>query len=105
MDLERAQALHGYHGTRIYRVEYRGFPHPHGAEMIVDVNYQSPGTKEFTIRSATGSKIIIDEVFKKLLQAEKETLPAEAQKRIALNSDNYNFTLLGKHPLRLHIRA
>ena len=26
MNLERAQALHAYHGTRIYRVDYRGFP-------------------------------------------------------------------------------
>ena len=79
MNHERAQALHGYHGTRTYRAEYRGFPRTHGAEMIVDVNYRSPGTKEFTIRSATGSKMIIDEVFKKLLQAEKEMLATEVQ--------------------------
>jgi len=95
MNLERAQALHAYHGTRTYRVEYRGFPRSRSAEMIVDVNYRSPGTKEFTIQSATGSKMIIDEIFKKLLQAEKETLAAEAQKRTALNSDNYDFTLVG----------
>ena len=95
MNLERAQALHAYHGTRIYRVEYRGFPMTRSAEMIVDVNYRSPGTKEFTIQSATGSKMIIDEVFKKLLQAEKETLAAEAQRHTALNGDNYDFTLVG----------
>jgi hypothetical protein len=95
MNLERAQALHAYHGTRIYRVEYRGFPMTRSAEMIVDVNYRSPGTKEFTIQSATGSKMIIDEVFKKLLQAEKETLAAEAQRNTALNRDNYDFTLVG----------
>jgi len=79
MNLERAQALHAYHGTRIYRVEYRGFPGTRNAEMVVDVKYQSPGTKEFTIQSATGSRIIIDKVFKKLLQAEKDALAAEAQ--------------------------
>ena len=95
MNLERAQALHAYHGTRTYRVEYHGFPHSRSAEMIVDVNYRSPGTKEFTIQSATGSKMIIDEVFKKLLQAETETLAAEAQRRTALNGDNYDFTLVG----------
>jgi hypothetical protein len=93
-NLERAQALHAYQGTRIYRVAYRGFPEARDAEMIVDVKYRAPGTKEFTIRSATGSKLIIDKVFRKLLEAEQEALAAEAQRRAALNSDNYDFTML-----------
>jgi hypothetical protein len=95
MNRERAEALHTYRGTRIYRAEYRGFPGTRSAEMVVNVKYQSPGTKEFTIQSATGSKMIIDKVFKKLLQAEKETVSAEAQRHIALNDDNYDFTLVG----------
>ena len=95
MNLARAQALHAYHGTRIYRVEYRGFPGTRKAEMVVDVKYQAPGKKEFTIQSATGSTIIIDKVFKKLLLAEKDALAAEAQSRIALNRENYDFTLVG----------
>jgi len=95
MNFERAQALHAYHGTRTYRVEYRGFPRSYSAEMIVDVDYRSPGTKEFTIRSATGSVVVIDQVFKKLLLAEQETLAADAQRRAALNDDNYDFKLVG----------
>ena len=95
MNIQRARALHAYHGTRIYRVEYRGFPGTRSAEMVVDLKYQSPGTKEFTIQSATGSRMIIDKVFKKLLEAEKEALAAETQRRIALNGDNYDFTLVG----------
>jgi len=95
MNIERAQALHAYHGTRIYRVEYRGFPGTRSAEMVVDVKYQSPGMKEFTIQSATGSKMIIEKVFKKLLEAEKEASAAEVQRRTALNGDNYDFTLVG----------
>jgi len=95
MNLERAHALHAYHGTRIYRVEYCGFPGTRNAQMVVDVKYQSPGTKEFTIQSATGSRIIIDKVFKKLLQVEKDAQAAEAQSHTALNSDNYDFTLVG----------
>ena len=67
MNLERAPALRAYQGTRIYRAEYRGFPGTRSAEMVVDVKYQSPATKEFTVQSATGSKLIIDKVFKKLL--------------------------------------
>lgn len=63
--------------------------------MVVDVKYHSPETKEFIILSATGSKLIIEKVFKKLLQSEKEALETENQKRTALNSDNYTFTLNG----------
>lgn len=94
-NLEQVRTLHGYLGTRTYRVDYRGFPGVRTAEMIVDVKYQSPGIKEFTIRSATGSTIIINKVFRKLLQAEKEASSTEAQRRTALNSDNYNFTQIG----------
>jgi hypothetical protein len=94
-NLERAQALRSYQGTRTYRLEYRGFPGNRSAEMIVDVRYQSPGTKEFTERSETGSKLVIERVFKKLLQSEQEALNAENQNRVALNRDNYAFALVG----------
>jgi hypothetical protein len=95
MNLRRSQALHSYHGSRTYRVEYRGFPSTAKAEMVVDVKYRAPGTKEFTIRSSTGSKWIVDKVFKKLLQAEEDALSADAQRRTALSSDNYDFTMVG----------
>ncbi|HWR14795.1 MAG TPA: hypothetical protein VN577_08190 [Terriglobales bacterium] len=95
MNLHRAQALDGFQGTRIYRAEYRGFPGDRSAEMIVNVSYVSPATKEFKIRSATGSKLIIDKVFMKLLEAEKEALDSEMQRRSALTEDNYRFTLIG----------
>lgn len=95
MNLGRAHALHAYHEIRTYHLEYEGFPGNRTAEILVDVKYQSPGTKEFTILSPTGSKVIIDKVFEKLMQAEKEALAAEAQRRSALNGDNYEFTLAG----------
>lgn len=95
MNLHRLHALQAYQGTRTYRVDYHGFPGSRSAEMVVDVKYQSPGTKEFTVRSSTGSKLIIDRVFKKLLAAEQEALNEDAQKRIALNTDNYDFKLVG----------
>lgn len=92
MNLERARALHSYQVTETLRMEYRGLPGNRTAEMVVDVKYRSPGTKEFTIRSATGSKLLIDRVFRKLLQTEQQALEAEAQKRIALNGENYDFS-------------
>jgi hypothetical protein len=95
MNLKRAHALHAYQGTRKYLLQYHGFAGTRGAEMVVDLKYQSPGTKEFTIRSSAGSKLIIGTVFKKLLQAEQEALGAEAQRRTALNRENFDFTLVG----------
>jgi outer membrane lipoprotein-sorting protein len=94
MNAERAQKLRSYQGKRIYRLEYHGFPGARSAEMVVEVKYESPATKEFTIQSETGSKLIIDRVFKKLLQTEKEALEAENLRRTALNEENYVFTLL-----------
>ena len=93
-NLERAQALAAYQGTRIYRLEYRGFPGSRSAEMKVAVKYRSPETKEFSIQSETGSRLLIERVFHKLLQSEKEALTAENQARVALNKDNYRFTLV-----------
>jgi len=94
-NFERARALTAYEGSRIYRLEYHGFPGARSAEMIVDVKYRSPGTKEFTIRSETGSRLIIDRVFHKLLQSEKEALSEENQAHVALNTENYHFALIG----------
>jgi len=84
-----------YEGTRIYRLDYHGFPGARSAEMVVDVKYQSPASKEFSIRSETGSKLLIERVFNKLLQSEKEALAEENQRRTALNHDNYLFTMAG----------
>jgi hypothetical protein len=95
MNAERAQAMCSYQGKRIYRLEYHGFAGTRNAEMVVDVKYQAPGTKEFIIQTETGSKLIIDRVFKKLLQSEKEALEAENLRRTALNEENYVFTLVG----------
>jgi outer membrane lipoprotein-sorting protein len=96
MNLERAQALQAYQSTRVYRLEYKGFPSGRTAEMVVKVKYQAPATKDFEIVSATGSKMLIDRVFKKLLQGEKDAFEAENQKRIAMNQENYEFTLIGQ---------
>jgi hypothetical protein len=94
MNSIRAQGLRAYQGSRTYHIEYRGFPGTRTAEMAVSVKYRSPQSKEFTILSQAGSQLIIDRVFKKLLEAEQEALEAENQRRTALNSDNYDFTLV-----------
>ena len=94
-NLARAHALAAYQGTRIYRLEYRGFAGARSAEMTVAVKYRSPATKEFNIQSETGSHLLIERVFHKLLQSEQEALTEENQARVALNNDNYRFTPAG----------
>jgi hypothetical protein len=94
-NLERGRALGAYQGTRIYRLEHHGFPGSRSAEMTVAVEYHSPGTKEFSIQSETGSRLLIEKVFHKLLQSEKEALTEENQARVALNQENYRFALAG----------
>jgi hypothetical protein len=70
-NLERAQALGAYQGTRDYRLEYRGFPGSRSAEVTVAAKYGVPRTKEFSIRSEKGSHLLIERVFHKLLRSEK----------------------------------
>ena len=94
MNLHRAQALHAYQGTRTYRVQYHGFPSTRDAEMVVIVKYLSPGQKEFVIQSATGSKLIVEKVLKKLLEAEKEESRPGMEGRFALTEANYRFSLI-----------
>jgi hypothetical protein len=94
MNRYRLQALHAFRGTRIYRAKYHGLG-SRSAEMVVTVRYLAPSTKEFTVQSTTGSKLIIDKVFAKLLEAEEEAMSTDMQRRSALTEDNYRFTLTG----------
>lgn len=89
----RAQALHRFEGTRVYSLHYRGFPHNYDAEMVVGVAYQSPASKEFAVVSQSGSKFVIEHVFKKMLESEKEA--GQEQSRTALNQQNYEFAMVG----------
>jgi hypothetical protein len=94
-NIKRSRMLAAYHGTRTYRLEYHGFPSSRAAEIIVGVSYRAPSTKEFTVTSESGSKLLIERVFKKMLQSEKEAVTEENQRALALNRDNYSFALVG----------
>ena len=92
---QRAAALEEFEGKRIYRMEYRGFPSDKDAEMIVKVSFHAPNSKEFTVVSQTGSKFIIDRVFKKLLEGEQEAANHDNHHDTALTRQNYDFELAG----------
>lgn len=91
---ERAKALESYSGRRTYSLDYHGFTGNLQSQMIVKVVYLAPSTKKFTIVSETGSKLLINRVFHKLLESEEEALDAKNRLEGALNELNYDFTLI-----------
>src|ERR1700677_3119541 len=68
---ERAAALQHYTSKRSYHLEYHGFPGSQEATMDVAVNFDAPASKQFTIVRATGSKLIQNRVFHRLLEREE----------------------------------
>jgi hypothetical protein len=89
---ERSDALQKYQGRRFYSLDYAGFPTSLHAEMVVDMTYDAPATKQFKIISQAGSQWVIDKVLKRLLDAELESMSEENRARVALNSSNYDFS-------------
>jgi hypothetical protein len=92
---QRAAALGEFTGTRVYRMEYRGFPNDHDAEMVVTASYRAPDSKQFTVVSQSGSKFILEHIFKKLLEGEQEAANPENRRLTALSTANYDFELAG----------
>jgi hypothetical protein len=92
---ERAEGLQHYLGKRSYHLEYRGFPASTEATMDVEVNFDAPASKRFTIVSATGSKLILNRVFRRLLESEQQAGDAGNRMHTELGPDNYSFSLAG----------
>jgi hypothetical protein len=66
------EAVAAYQGTRIYRLEYSGFPGSRSAEMTVTVEYRSPETKEFSIQREIGSRMLIERVSTSCCRAKRK---------------------------------
>jgi hypothetical protein len=91
-NIERAEALQKYQNRRYYSLDYTGFPTSFHAEMVVDMVYDAPGTKQFKIVSQKGPQWIIDRILKRLLDAEQEALTEENRERVAITPNNYDFS-------------
>jgi hypothetical protein len=91
-NLERADALQKYQGRRTYTLSYSGLPLALHAEMVVDMTFEAPATKQFKIISQSGPQWLIDRVLKRLLETEQEASTDENRARVALNSSNYDFS-------------
>jgi outer membrane lipoprotein-sorting protein len=93
---KRKQELQSYTGQREYHLLYTGFPGKREADLVVEVKYEAPTRKEFRVISESGSQWMINRVFKRLLETEKEAADEKNQERTALTEDNYEFELLGQ---------
>ena len=89
----RAKALESYSSVRSYRLECHCLSHKE-ADMTVRVEYRAPDKKTFTIVSENGSGSVRNKVFKKLLEAEQESMREENQQRSAISPENYTFELV-----------
>ena len=92
MNEVRAKALEGYSSVRSYHLECHCVSHKK-ADMVVRTDFHAPDKKEFTVLSESGSGTVRDRVFKKLLEAEQESMRAENQQRSAITPENYTFQL------------
>ncbi len=92
MNEVRAKALQSYSSLRTYHLECHCLSHKK-ADMTVRATYQAPDKKEFTIVSESGSGTVRDRVFKKLLEAEKESMREDNQRRSAITLENYTFQI------------
>jgi hypothetical protein len=92
MNEVRAKSLDNYSSIRSYHLECHCLSHKK-ADMVVRADYKAPDQKEFTILSESGSGTVRNKVFKKLLEAEQESMRAENQQRSAITPENYSFQL------------
>jgi hypothetical protein len=89
---ERTRALESYSSLRSYHLECHCLSHKK-ADMVVRADYVAPNKKVFTIVSESGSGTVREKVFKKLLEAEQESMREENQQRTAITPENYTFRL------------
>ncbi len=69
------------------------------AESQVLTQYRAPDTKEFTILSEKGSRIVRGRVFKPLMESEAEAAAGTNHRDSSITPKNYTFELLGEEDL------
>jgi hypothetical protein len=92
MNEQRASALTSYSSLRSYHLECHCLSHK-TADMVIRADYDAPNKKVFMIVSESGSGTVRSRVFKKLLEAEQESMREENQQRSAITPQNYIFQL------------
>lgn len=92
-DRLRSAALAQYQCVRHYALHNERFNKR--AEMTVRMRYLCPGRKTFEVLSEGGSSVIRQRVLRRMLEAEQEASQDDLRLQHQMNSENYDFRLLG----------
>jgi MucB/RseB family protein len=92
-DLQRQDWVEGYVGMRRYVLENHRFNKR--AEMLVQVQADRDGVKHFDVVSEEGWQAADTHVLYKMLESETETSRPEMRAKVRLNSENYEFEVIG----------
>ena len=66
--------------------------------MVVSMQYEAPNTKEFSVVSQSGPKLLVDEVLKRLLKTETDAQRKNTREAVNLDRKNYQFSNLKYAP-------
>jgi hypothetical protein len=69
------------------------------AEEVVQMSYQSPDSKDFSVTYAQGSRLVRDLVLKRLIEAEARASSGREHRNTSIKPSNYTFQLLGEQDL------
>ena len=94
-DVERRSELMGYTAMR----RYVAVNNDHRAEMVVRLDCDPEGTKQFTIISEEGSSAIRKHVFYKMLNEESVASHRETREGSRITPANYKFNIVGQDTL------
>jgi hypothetical protein len=97
MDSERTANLHSYAVIRRYVLDNARF-HKH-AEMTVRMDCDASGRKQFKVLSESGTALIRNKVFRRLLETEQDGARAENRHETRITPQNYDFRLVGTETL------
>ena len=82
--------LESYQARRTYSVVHSLLEEP--GKLVVEEQYSAPGLRTFRVVERSGSSVVQDKVFSRLLAVEQATTPETVRRDLDLNRRNYRFT-------------
>lgn len=86
----QTRALASYQARRSYSVEHSLLDQP--GTLVVEEQYCAPGERTFRVIERSGSSVVQEKVFSRLLEVEQATAPEAVRRDLDLNRRNYRFT-------------
>jgi len=84
------RVLASYQARRNYSVEHSLLEEP--GKLMVEEQYSAPGERTFRVLDRSGSSVVQEKVFSRLMEVEQATTPEAVRRDLDLNRRNYRFT-------------